>query len=125
MTDQDGYLTKEIGLIFVYNARSDIFSKVTDFAHKIISPATYSCSLCILTHGNMGMHKEWEDFLLNLPYPVSFLYKDQVEEHPGTELPQIWLQEGQEKKVLIDAVELKAVPSLEALMELIRERLGM
>jgi len=33
-------------LLFVYNAKSDYWSKKIDFAHKIISPSTYSCSLC-------------------------------------------------------------------------------
>lgn len=64
-------------LIFVYNADGNIFSKVTDFAHKIISPATYSCNLCTLTYGNMGIKKEWADFIKNLQMEVEFLHKDE------------------------------------------------
>jgi hypothetical protein len=123
MNDPTAYQTGEKELVFVYNARSDLFSKITDFAHKIISPATYSCSLCSLTHGSLGMHGEWATFIQSLPYQISFLYKDQVEAHPKVDLPQVWLRDGAHKKVLIEAAELKAMPSLEALIELIMERL--
>ena len=49
-------------LIFVYNAKSDRMSKMFDFAHKIISPSTYACDLCSLTHGNFGEREEWTQF---------------------------------------------------------------
>ncbi|MDQ3552760.1 MAG: GTPase [Bacteroidota bacterium] len=35
-------------LIFIYNANSDLFSTITDFANKILSPSTYDCHLCEL-----------------------------------------------------------------------------
>ena len=123
MNDPTTFQKGEKELVFVYNARSDIFSKVIDFAHKIISPATYSCSLCSLTHGSLGMHQEWAEFIQNLPYQISFLYKDQVEAPSGMDLPQVWLLEGPSKKVLINAHQLKSLSSLKALMTLIRTRL--
>lgn len=123
MSDQTNYQIGEKELVFVYNARLDIFSKVMDFAHKIISPTTYSCSLCSLTHGPLGMHREWAEFIQSLPYQISFLYKDQVTPYPNTDLPQVWLQEGVHKKVLIEAAELKSLSSLDALMVIIRRRL--
>jgi len=46
-------------LIFVYNAASDIWSKSLDAAHKIISPSTYACNLCSLTHGNFSEKQVW------------------------------------------------------------------
>lgn len=30
-----------------------------DAAHKLISPATYSCSLCALTYGAVSMKRSW------------------------------------------------------------------
>lgn len=123
MSDQSAYPTREKELVFVYNARSDLFSKAVDFAHKIISPNTYSCSLCSLTHGHLGMHQEWAEFIQSLPYTVRFLYKDQVENSPQEDLPHVWLQEAHAKKLLIDARELNAIPSLQVLMDLIHQRL--
>lgn len=123
MSETITHPSEEKELIFVYNARSDLFSKASDFAHKIISPGTYSCSLCSLTHGHFGVHRAWTDFIQRLPYQVKFLYKDQVKAYSKVELPQICLQQGTSKQVLIDAAELNAVSSLEALMVLIRMRL--
>ena len=117
------YTAEEKELVFVYNARSDLFSKATDFAHKVISPSTYSCSLCSLTHGPLGMYREWAAFINSLSIKASFRYKDQVESHPQEDLPQVWLRSGGDKDLLIDAAELNAVPTLEALMELIKQRL--
>ena len=123
MSETTTHPSEEKELIFVYNALSDLFSKASDFAHKIISPNTYSCSLCSLTHGHFGVHREWTDFIQRLPYQIKFLYKDQVTTNSNVELPQICLQQGTSKQVLIDAAELNAVSSLEALMILIRTRL--
>jgi hypothetical protein len=66
-------------LIFIYNAKSDLFSKATDFAHKLLSPQTYNCSLCAITYGNFSVHKEWADFVSSLEIPVHFLYKNDFE----------------------------------------------
>lgn len=53
-------------LVFVYNADSGLFNTVTDIAHKIISPSTYSCQLCTLTHSYFSVKKDWTDFLAEL-----------------------------------------------------------
>ena len=66
-------------IIFVYNARSDKINKLIDFAHKIISPSTYSCDLCTLTHTNFGQRKDWKAFLENSSYLLHVYYKDQFE----------------------------------------------
>lgn len=71
-------------IIFVYNANSGFWSKNIDFAHKIISPATYSCSLCALTHGKFKQKEEWRNFRENSPVNIDFLYKnDFLAKNPG------------------------------------------
>ena len=45
-------------LIFIYNADSGLFNTVTDIAHKIFSPETYSCNLCALTHDYFTVRDE-------------------------------------------------------------------
>ncbi|NJM95354.1 MAG: GTPase, partial [Acaryochloridaceae cyanobacterium CSU_5_19] len=37
-------------LIFVYNANSGGINTALDIAHKLLSPSTYRCNLCRLTH---------------------------------------------------------------------------
>jgi hypothetical protein len=124
MNDESTHRREGKELVFVYNARSDIFSKVTDFAHKIISPESYPCILCSLTHGALEMRREWAEFIQSLPLKVSFLYKDQVESHSWEDVPQVWIQSGRNRELLISAGELNAIPTLEALMDLVNQRLN-
>jgi len=71
-------------LLFVYNAKSDYWSKKIDFAHKIISPSTYSCSLCALTHGNWGKTEVWKAFRIDSDVKMEFIYKNDFQkEHPN------------------------------------------
>ncbi len=49
-------------LIFVYNANSGTVNALLDSAHKIVSPSTYQCSLCDLTHDAWKEKEEWVRF---------------------------------------------------------------
>ncbi len=108
-------------LIFVYNVRSGLFNKLTDYAHKTLSPGTYACDLCSLTHGNLGMYREWEVFVQKLPLRASFQYKNQWPEFQT--FPLVLLKSGEETNVLLDTGQLNAVNSLEELMDLLRVKL--
>lgn len=113
-------------LIFVYNANADLFSTITDFAHKILSPSTYACSLCALTYGNFSIKKEWESFIESLPIKTSFLHKDQFESAYSfdTDFPVVFIQENQTLKVLITKQELDSCESLDALKTLVQTKLA-
>ena len=63
-------------LVFVYNADSGLFNTLTDIAHKIFSPDTYSCNLCMITHDNLSMRSEWKDFIEKLDIELEFLHRD-------------------------------------------------
>ena len=65
-------------LIFIYNAKSGLTQAALDWAHKIISPKTYECSLCSLTYGNLGKYSKWSKFLKSLNLNKSFIYDDQL-----------------------------------------------
>ena len=66
-------------LVFVYNADATLFAKVSDFAHKILSPKNYTCKLCTITYDNLGVKKEWGNFVNELEVEVEFLHKDEFE----------------------------------------------
>lgn len=68
-------------LIFIYNADSGLFNTVTDIAHKIFSPQTYSCNLCALTHDYFNVRDEWKEFIAGLGVECEFLHRDEMEKH--------------------------------------------
>ena len=110
---------KRLHLLFVYNADAGLFSSVTDFVHKIISPATYNCSLCKLTYGNLAMKQQWKQFLENLPADKTFLHKNEFEKQYAQSFPLpsiFYLQENQPVE-LMNAAEINTCPSLEQLQE--------
>lgn len=109
-------------LIFVYNAKSGLFNKAADFAHKIVSPQTYNCSLCSITYGNFSIHSEWADFIKSLNMPVKFLYKNDFEaKYPNISAiyPVVYLSNGNNMVKLISASEIGEVNKSGKLFELI------
>ncbi len=112
-------------LLFVYNADSDKISVALDFMHKIVSPSTYSCKLCAITYGNLGIKKEWADFLKQLPVETTFLHRDEFHKsYPDvvTNLPIVYKIENSELKICISAKEMETM-DLEALINRIEAEL--
>lgn len=113
-------------LIFVYNASGDLFSSLTDFAHKLLSPATYSCSLCALTHGHLAMKTEWKTFIAQLPVSIIFLHKDQFNSQFSTmvALPAVFMLNKNGLQPLIAKAELDNLPDVGALKQLVLNKLS-
>lgn len=114
--------------IFVYNADSSLFSQASDFAHKIISPGTYGCNLCKLTHGNLSMKRAWKEFLDSLPQEKIFLHKDQLEGEYAVlgeySPPCIAVGDGPEPlKVIVRADEMQEISDLEILIQKLQKRI--
>ena len=111
-------------LIFVYNANSDGFSLLTDFAHKIISPSTYKCNLCSLTYGNFSIKKEWKNFIQQLSVETVFLHKDEFEKlyQYQTTLPAIFMKDVDGLKQIISAQEISYCTSLNDLKLLVDQK---
>lgn len=68
-----------MNLIFVYNAKSNKLNALVDYAHKVMSPSTYNCNLCKLTHSNLGERKEWIDFTKGIHVNIEFYHIDEFE----------------------------------------------
>jgi len=114
-------------LLFVYNADTGLFSVVTDYAHKILSPKTYPCNLCAITYGSMGMNKKWQEFIANLDCPVDFLHRDEFVNHydfKDTQLPAAFLKKGNTITMLITHDEINKCTTIEELMDLVTGKLG-
>ncbi len=111
-------------LIFIYNAGSGLFSSVTDFAHKILSPSTYQCNLCALTYGNFSMRAEWKLFIENLSVKTVFLHKDEFlkEYKTGTAFPAIFLSADGHTEELVSKKEIENCRSLEELKKIVSDK---
>lgn len=115
-------------LICIYNADGGALNALADMVHKIVSPATYPCSLCALTYGAFTMRSEWRRTLDRLGLPVLFLYRDEFREaldRRDIDLPAVLLgAEATAPQVLVSAAELDALPDLAALIALVEERVA-
>ncbi len=113
-------------LVFVYNADSGIFNTLSDIAHKMLSPQTYECNLCNLTHGYFTAREEWVDFLSELDCELEFLHRDEFIKRVGQRddsLPAIYQQEDAEYRIWIDAQQINAMQTTAELKQLIRDKI--
>lgn len=113
-------------LVFVYNADSGLFNTVTGIAHKILSPLTYACQLCSLTHGYFRVRREWEAFLEDLDIECRFLHRDEFQTKYGKgriDPPAIYVEQNGALDPWANRKDIEACPNLDALKTLIRSRL--
>lgn len=113
-------------LVFIYNADSGVFNLLADAAHKILSPSTYRCNLCALTHGSFGSKTEWRNYLAQLKTPVEVLHADEYRNKYGNEnvkLPAILVLKNSSVESFIDADEINICTTLTELKHLIDSRL--
>jgi len=115
-----------MNMVFVYNADSGVFNTLTDIAHKLISPASYQCNLCNLTHGYFSARDVWVDFLRELDSDIEFLHRDEYIRQYGesdVDLPAIFVKENDELKLWVDKAVIEKMTSTDDLMEMIRAAL--
>ena len=93
-------------LVFVYNADSGMFNTLTDIAHKIFSPSTYSCQLCAISHSYFSERDEWKEFIQSLDVECEFLHRDEFEKK--------YQLTGQSYPAVFDISDGKPVQSLSA-----------
>ena len=113
-------------IIFIYNAKSGTVNSLIDWAHKIVSPDTYECSLCSLTYDNLGKRAEWITFLRELKIKTSFIYKDHILNNQGLKdasLPCAYFKESNDMKLLISPDEMNAYQDLDELIVSLRKKL--
>lgn len=115
-------------IVLVYNAKNDKISKAFDVLHKMVSPSTYQCDLCKLTHGNFGATAEWKAFLNS--NTVQVFYKDNfLKTHPkhdveSQDFPLIIYKAKDTLKVLINKEELETISDTKALIEKIKQKIS-
>ncbi len=114
-------------LVFVYNADSGLFNTVSDIAHKILSPGTYSCQLCSLTHGYFSIREEWVGFLQELNADCTFLHRDEFKKlysKETTELPAVYIKDDNGAlEMFMDRKTIEACKNLGHLKRMLQEKL--
>lgn len=120
-------MDKNSGLVFVYNADRGFFNMMADISHKVLSPSTYPCNLCGLTHGAFSIRKEWRDFLAKIKPPLTFLHRDEFRKEfkLEDELPAIYIKDLRTDNLrpFLDARTLKTLTGLEDLKHMISDKL--
>ncbi|MDH5387945.1 MAG: GTPase [Gammaproteobacteria bacterium] len=112
-------------LIFVYNADSGLFNTVSDIAHKVLSPKTYSCNLCALTHGHFKIKQEWVEFLEQIDTELEFLHRDEFLKkyhQDNAELPAIFIEVNNELSPWLDQASINQIQTLDDLKAAIMAR---
>ena len=110
-------------LLFVYNADSGLFNILADIGHKLFSPQTYHCDLCMLTHGVLREREAWRDFIETLPVETRFLHRDEFRrEYPKVrvKLPAVFVEREGEIRQCLNARALHDCRNLDDLKEAIR-----
>lgn len=98
-----------------------------DIAHKVIKPATYTCSLCALTHGSFREKRVWKKFRQEFPFPLSFYHKDEFLKKykskwlPKYDFPIILIEEGTTMQSFLTAQELQEIKTVVALIQRLRD----
>lgn len=113
-------------LIFVYNADSGFVNTLLDIGHKIVSPQTYSCNLCAITHSTFSMRDEWKQFVTGLGVPVEFLHRDELAKRYGlreAKLPAIFLATDSGPKPCVTQAEINRCRTLDDLKRLVEQKL--
>ena len=113
-------------LLFVYNADAGWLNAAWDSAHKLVSPKTYRCSLCAVTHHPLGMKKRWSAFINGLDVEVEFAHRDEAEKQFAVNAP-VWPAvlrvDGGQAEVWLTAEQLHSAQTLDQLATLIRNKL--
>lgn len=112
-------------LLFVYNATSGLKQSLFDIGHKLLSPKTYPCSLCALTHDTFKENHVWKSFRENTTAAMVFFHKDEFEKyHPHSKFdyPVILKKDKNELKVILSTKELNTLQTIEDLITALEKR---
>lgn len=113
-------------LLVVYNANSGKLNSLLGSAHKILSPKTYPCKLCDITHGIFNENEVWKQFRETSGIHFTFYHKDEfLKEYPTEtkqQLPAFFNAENM--GLLISSEELKNLKTAQELIMLLNKKIS-
>lgn len=107
---------------FIYNAKNGLANSIFDLAHKIISPDTYECNLCKITHGAFKESKKFRE--LKEKYNITLWHIDDYEKKHKKESSYpliIFRDENGNEFKRIDTNTINATNSVDELEVIIEE----
>jgi len=116
-------------LFFIYNANSGFLNGALDSLHKMVSPSTYPCKLCELTHGYFSQRSYWKDYsngLNDAGYDLRFLHKDEMGDWPVnfSLLPSVYFYHNGYLELIAGPSELAEMNKPEDLAQSIDKNIG-
>jgi hypothetical protein len=119
----------EGSLVFVWNADAGLLNAVKDSLHKWISPETYSCKLCQLTHGFRAENLEWREFLDSSGRPVFFFYRDTfqntgITNEVGGHYPLVVERRKGDWRPVLKSEDFDQITSLQELIAILSSRIS-
>ena len=114
-------------LVFVYNAKAGLLAGALDSVHKTLSPDTYACDLCALTHGIFTIRPQWRRWLKELPLEADFYHRPDFRaafpELKDEPLPLVGICEEQQFSMLLDAKALRQIDNVDQLVSALQAKL--
>jgi hypothetical protein len=114
-------------LLFIYNAKSGIANTLIDISHKLLSPETYSCNLCAITHNTFSENKTWKDYRLTCKINMQFYHIDEFKQRfPNQEFkyPIILLNKENKLEEFISSKKINTLKNVEDLINAINNKLS-
>jgi hypothetical protein len=112
-------------LIFVYNSDSGPVSGLLDIGHKILSPSTYQCTLCTLTHDTFAEKEAWREFRKSIGMPMEFLHRDEFEKKYDLRFDYpIILRKTDTIEVLMKKEEIDTIEEIDELIAAVKQHTG-
>lgn len=82
----------------------------------------------MITYGNLGMKRQWKEFVESLPNKKTFLHKNELlEKYPHTKsikLPAVFALHNAQLNLLITAKEINSVSEISSLIDLVKNKLA-
>jgi len=117
-------------LLFVYNANAGKRNALADSLQKLLSPDSYQCALCSLTHSVFSQRPKWKRFTRSEDIQFTFLHKDEFEQQyrskwlPRYSFPVILTDHKGQLEIFANNEEINALEDTNALINLVKARKG-
>lgn len=117
-------------IIFVYNADSGPVNGLLDGMHKVLSPTTYECNLCVLTHGAFTEKPVWKRWRRAHAHPMRFYHRDDFLSKYASKFgakftfPIVLVEGSRGLEVLVSTEELNGLKSVRAFIRTLDARLA-
>ncbi|MCH2228882.1 MAG: hypothetical protein MK105_00960 [Crocinitomicaceae bacterium] len=112
-------------VLFVYNAEKQVVSAAFGFLHKLFSPDTYPCELCLITHSGFGERKSWAKLKAESGLDLCFMYRSEFELrfNQNIELPAVFVLIENVPITIMSKSELARLKEPEELIHLLNLKL--